>query len=78
MLIHSTEFLRALRGSTISPRPEPVEGHARAISHRNACNFYFISTKPMRFTPLHARAMLPSRVTSTLRTTPPPDGIFQV
>src|SRR5918912_71707 len=37
-----------------------------------------ISTSATRLTPLHASARLPSRVTDTLRTTPPPDGIAQV
>src|SRR5437899_8175324 len=36
-----------------------------------------ISTRATRLTPLHARARLPSRVTDTLRTTPPPEGIAQ-
>ena len=37
-----------------------------------------ISTSATRFTPLQASARFPSRVTDTLRTTPPPDGIAQV
>src|ERR671936_2108446 len=37
-----------------------------------------ISTSATRLTPLHARARLPSRVTDTLRTTPPPEGIAHV
>ena len=32
----------------------------------------------MRLTPLHAIAMLPSFVKLTLRTTPPPEGMFHV
>src|SRR6266566_2496819 len=39
---------------------------------------FLISTRATRLTPLHARARLPSRVTETLRTTPPPEGIAQV
>src|SRR5207247_6808090 len=37
-----------------------------------------ISTSATRFTPLHANARFPSRVTDTLRTTPPPEGMAQV
>src|SRR5206468_3158539 len=37
-----------------------------------------ISTSATRFTPLQAIARLPSRVTDTLRTTPPPEGIAHV
>ncbi len=40
--------------------------------------YCLISTNPTRFTPLHASAMLPSRVTDMFRTTPPPEGIAQV
>ena len=39
---------------------------------------YFTSTSATRLTPLSAMAMLPSRVTIMLRTTPPPEGIVQV
>jgi len=39
---------------------------------------YSTTASAMRFTPLSAMAMLPSRVTIMLRTTPPPDGIAQV
>src|SRR5207302_5215493 len=39
---------------------------------------YLISTSPIWFTRLLARATLPSRVTSTLRTISPPPGIVQV
>ena len=41
---------------------------------------YYHSTtaSATRFTPLSAIAMLPSRVTIMLRTTPPPEGIAQV
>lgn len=39
---------------------------------------YSTTASAMRFTPLSAIAMLPSRVTIMLRTTPPPDGIVQV
>src|SRR5207302_9571425 len=40
--------------------------------------YFPISTSAILFTPLSASARLPSFVTLTLRTTPPPDGIFQV
>jgi len=35
-MISSADFLRALRGSTVSPRPEPVEGRASAVNHTEA------------------------------------------
>ena len=40
--------------------------------------YFPISTSAILFTPLSASARLPSFVTLTLRTTPPPDGIGQV
>src|SRR5919199_6214798 len=72
----------ALRAPILSGAPRRFATEIRGIppSRPRQCVLppSLISTSATRLTPLHASARLPSRVTDTLRTTPPPDGIAQV